>query len=163
NSSSYAGVNTDYGSIAPRFGFAYQVDNKTIVRGGYGIFYDPQLGAGTILRQQRQWPFDLIYTITPGSLFPQNRVSQGFVRLGDLPAGFFSHPLATLKEIPSNSQNADIQQFTSGIQRQLTGTSSLTMSYVGARGRHRTWASPADQPAPGPGTIQTRRPYNNLY
>jgi hypothetical protein len=163
NSGATAGVNTDYTSIGPRFGFAYQADSKTVLRGGYGIFYDPQLGAGTILRQQRQWPFDLIYTITPGSLYPQNKVSQGFVRLSDLPAGTFSQPFGTLKGIPFNFRNADIQQFNFGVQRQLTNTSSLAVTYVGALGRHLTWAYPADQPAPGPGNIQARRPFNYLY
>lgn len=163
NSSSTAGVQTDYKAIGPRFGFAYEADSKTVVRGGYGIFYDPQLGAGTILRQQRQWPFDLVYTITPGSIFPQNTVSQGFVRLGDLPAGVFAQPFGTLKAIPFNFRDADVQQFNLGLQRQLTNTSSLTLGYVGSLGRHLTWSYPADQPSPGAGNIQARRPFNALY
>ncbi len=28
-------------NLAPRIGFAYAVDSKTVVRGGYGIFYIP--------------------------------------------------------------------------------------------------------------------------
>jgi Carboxypeptidase regulatory-like domain len=163
NSGATTGVQTDYKSIGPRFGFAYQVNNKTVVRGGYGIFYDPQLGAGTILRQQRQWPFDLVYTITPGSLFPQNTVSQGFLRLSDIPMGVFAQPFGTLKGIPFNFQNADVQQYNVGVQRQINSTSSFTLSYVGALGRHLSWSFPADQPAPGPGNIQSRRPFNSLY
>jgi hypothetical protein len=37
------------------------------------------------------------------------------------------------------------------------------VSYLGALGRHLSWAFPADQPAPGPGAIQARRPFNALY
>ena len=37
-----ANWNTDYGSIGPRVGFAYQLDEMTVLRGGYGAFYDPQ-------------------------------------------------------------------------------------------------------------------------
>jgi hypothetical protein len=163
NASSTADVNTQYNAIGPRFGFAYAIDNKTVLRGGYGIFYDPQGAAGTTIRQERQWPFDLIYSIVPGALFTQNTVSQGFVKVSDLPAGTFSSPFGTLKGIDENFKNASTQQFNFGIQRQLTATSSLSVSYVGALGRHLSWALPLDQPAPGPGAIQARRPFNALY
>jgi hypothetical protein len=32
-------VNTNNRNFAPRFGFAYSADSKTVIRGGYGIFY----------------------------------------------------------------------------------------------------------------------------
>lgn len=32
-------LNTRYDGIGPRFGFAWQIDSKTALRGGYGIFY----------------------------------------------------------------------------------------------------------------------------
>jgi hypothetical protein len=36
---------------------------------------------GTTIRQERQFPFDLIYTLSPGALFPGNLVWQGFITL----------------------------------------------------------------------------------
>jgi len=35
---------TDWNNFAPRFGFAYQVDRFTVIRGGYGIFF----GSGSV-------------------------------------------------------------------------------------------------------------------
>ncbi len=161
--SSTANVQTDYHAIGPRIGFAYQAMNKTVIRGGYGIFYDPQGNQGTNIRQERQFPFDLIYTLTPGSLFPGNTVSQGFITLAQIEPLNLSNPFGTLKGIAFDFRNASIQQFNFGLQRQLTKTSGLTVTYVGTLGRHLTWADPIDQPAPGPGAIQARRPFNALY
>ena len=35
--------NVDTNNFGPRFGFAYQLSPKTVVRGGYGLFYSSQL------------------------------------------------------------------------------------------------------------------------
>lgn len=37
-----AGGNLDKNNFGPRFGFAYSVNQKTVVRGGYGLFYSGQ-------------------------------------------------------------------------------------------------------------------------
>ena len=37
---------TKYNNFAPRFGAAYQITPKTVVRGGFGLFYD--LGYGRL-------------------------------------------------------------------------------------------------------------------
>ena len=36
------GITTSKKQFAPRFGFAYRLGNKTVMRGGYGISIDPQ-------------------------------------------------------------------------------------------------------------------------
>ena len=40
NSDANVGVLAQHKMFAPRFGFAYQLDNKTVIRGGFGIFYN---------------------------------------------------------------------------------------------------------------------------
>ncbi len=37
---------TDYTNIGPRAGFAYQIDQKTVLRGGFGIFYEATSNGG---------------------------------------------------------------------------------------------------------------------
>ncbi len=36
--------------FAPRFGFAYQIGKQTVVRGGYGMFWIPELAVGSALQ-----------------------------------------------------------------------------------------------------------------
>jgi len=161
--SKYAGWNTSYSAIGPRVGFAFTADAKTVIRGGYGIFYDPQANQGTTLRQQRQWPFDLVYSTAPGTLFPANTVSQGFLTPAQIPPGVFASPFGTLKGIDPNFKNGSIQQFNLTAQRQLSSLSSFSVGYVGSVTHNLTWNQPIDQPTPGPGNIQARRPYNAQF
>jgi hypothetical protein len=153
---------SDYTSVGPRIGIAYTADPKTVFRVGYGIFYDPQGNQGTTIRQGRQWPFDLIYSTSPGNFFPTNRVSQGFVTPADV-ASTFATPYGTLKGIDHHFKNAMTQQFNLSMQRQLGPSSSFTIGYVGATTARLSWNQPIDQPTPGPGTIQTRREFNAQY
>jgi hypothetical protein len=155
---------TDYGSIGPRFGFDYAIGNKTVFRGGFGAYYDPQGNFGTTIRQQEQWPYDLVYTINPGSLVPANTVSQGFLTPSEvLATGTFNMPYGNLSGIQANFRNASSQEWNLALQRQLTNSSSFTIRYVAAMHRHLAWHDPIDQPTPGPGNIQSRRPFNAQF
>jgi hypothetical protein len=61
------------------------------------------------------------------------------------------------------AKNASAQQHNLGMQKQLTGRSTLTVSYAGSGGRHLSRTNPIDPPSPGLENIQARRPYNALY
>lgn len=157
-------VATDYGSVGPRLGFAYAIGDKTVFRGGFGAYYDPQGNFGTTIRQEEQWPYDLVYSISPGSLFPENTVSQGFLTPSEvLATGTFDNPYGSLKGIQANFKNASSQEWNLAFQRQLTNSSSFTIRYVGNMLRHLAWNDPVDQPTPGPGAIQPRRPFNTQF
>jgi Carboxypeptidase regulatory-like domain len=163
NASRTANVRTDWAALGPRFGFAYQVGGKSVVRGGYGIFYAPEGRHDTTIRQFRQVPFDLIFSEIPGALIPGNRVSQGFKTLNDFPPIDPKNPFGNLKGIAPDFRNAAIQQFNFGVQREISSSSVFTATYVGSLGRHLTWTRPLNQPSPGVGNIQTRRPYNDRF
>ena len=47
NGNSRTQTNTNYNNIAPRAGLAYRLGSKTVIRTGYGIFYDVNTGFGS--------------------------------------------------------------------------------------------------------------------
>src|SRR6185312_15292832 len=67
--SSTAGVGSDWNDYSPRLGFAYQVLNHTVLRGGIGIFYNPNGNGGALLRLNRQAPFGPVNSTSPGDEF----------------------------------------------------------------------------------------------
>jgi hypothetical protein len=154
-----ANINTDYSSIGPRFGLAWQMTPKTVVRAGYGVFFAPEGRHDTTIRQFRQVPFDLIFSIIPGALMPDNKVSQGFKGVNDFPPPDPKRPFGNLRGVTQDYRNAAVQQFNFGVQREIAGNSVVAVTFVGSLGRHLTWNQPLNQPDPGPGAINPRRPF----
>jgi hypothetical protein len=130
----------DYHSFAPRFGFAWDPfkDGKTVVRGGYGIYYDRTIGAA----------LDSVDGQTPGfsqasTLFPNAAGTD--VRIGTAPplpvqpsAPVLTLPatrsFSTLDLFSPNLTNGYVQQFNLNIQRQIAKNTILDVGYVGNRG-----------------------------
>jgi hypothetical protein len=143
----FAGVNgqpsglyqTPKNSFMPRFGLAYKLNEKTVLRGGYGIFFG-------FLGQRRSDVIQTGYSITTnfvpttdgftfsstlanpfpnGILNPQGAALGLQTNLGNNISFFNQHPLS-----PYN------QRWEIGIQRELLGGILIEASYVGNRGTH---------------------------
>ncbi len=158
-------VHTNYG---PRFGFAYQVDPKTVVHGAYGIVYDDWAAATQMAQNfEGSWP-DIGQLIagsntnvpTSTQLTPNVTAQNPFAASGN--ANF---PAAT--PFGSNQwyfdphiKNPYSEQWNFGIQRQLNGSLALRMDYVGST-THRANIGGLYNTAltPGPGDTQPRAPY----
>ena len=155
-----ANINTDYKAIGPRVAFAWQLTPKTVFRGGYGIFYDPQGNAGSNIRQERQPPFDFVVNVTEsGNDVPSLFVSQGFPIVTTAPSLSSGPQLYALKGVTPNYRNAQVQQFNFSVQRELSKDIVVTLGSVSSAGAHLSWAPNLDLPTPGAGSISARRPY----
>lgn len=124
-------------AFGPRAGFAYSINDKTVLRGGYGIFYEP-LKEGSFADQDGLGFFNR-QTITPTNGGPTQidaGVTRVFPNSGPFtPEGQNGSNGVIL--VPKNSgRPADIQSWNLDVQRQIAANLLLNVAYVGSKGTH---------------------------
>lgn len=138
--------------FAPRVGFAYRPwDNRTVLRGGYGIFYTLLRPNNFASYQIQNVPFsadELKDNTTPVPTF-------NTATLFDAPFGLGTPRIATLERRVNQPY---MQQWNVAIQRQLGATLALDVAYVANKGTKLEQRYTTNFVAPGPGNTQTRRP-----
>ncbi|HXY07144.1 MAG TPA: carboxypeptidase regulatory-like domain-containing protein [Terriglobales bacterium] len=147
--SSMRSVPTYYGDIGPRFGFAYGIDSKTVVRGGAGIYF------GMSPATNFQYP-GAAFSKNATMLFTTDNfqtqyatLSNPFPANGGLPPqpqGKQYGPYAVWGYSNGNdlgttaARDADIYQWNLGIQRELPSQIVIGIDYVANRSTHLPWA-----------------------
>ncbi len=148
---------TDYHQFAPRFGFAYSLpDNKTVLRGGYGIFYSNILTEGGMQSMEINPPNHLRVNLSTNPNVPSLLLSEGFA------ANTLSTSNATNVELVSYDRNSVppmAQEYNLDIQRQLPGGILLEVGYYGNKFDHAWWQLDGNAPPPEPGNVNTNRPF----
>lgn len=146
NASRALNLESDKNNFGPRVGFAYSLDENTVLRGAYGLFYSQvfsNLGGA-------------------GALYPGFTITSQFGRLGAgrsqafslsqglplLATGGVSNPLAVeqtaspANPLQSGAQFAsigplpEVHQWSLGVQRVIRFGLTLDAAYVGTRGIH---------------------------
>jgi len=128
---------TYHKAFGPRVGFAYSINSKTVLRGGYGIFYEA-LKEGSFADQDGLGFFNK-QTVTVANGGPtqiDNGVTHLFPALGPFtPEGQNGNGGVIL--VPANSgRPADIQTWNLDIQRQVMNNLMVSVAYVGSKGTH---------------------------
>jgi len=159
--SASAGVKPDYRDFSPRFGFAATIAKGTVLRGGYGISFVPNMIASSMAL--RNPPFVSLYTVTPTPLTPINSLSDGL----PLPVATSpTNPTGSLSGVAFTGANPYVQQYNFTLQRQLPLGLVATVAYVGALGRRQyifNGAVNVDLAPPGPGAVLPRTPYYSVF
>jgi hypothetical protein len=164
NSDEFNNVRMDRNNVAPRFGFAYRWGNKTVIRGGYGIFYNPAGSESVYMRRHRMLPFGPI-NIVDINQFVANprRVSDGLPAIPNLdPAFVANNPSGGMLAVNPNFRSGYAQQFNFQIQQQAPWEIIVKAGYVGNLGRQLDNTYEFNQPVPGAGAPAPRRPLNNI-
>ena len=139
----------DKNNLAPRIGFAYRLKDKTVVRGGYGIFYET--GRYKYLDQMffnspgyGGSPYDSTVQVPdPAQTF--YTLSDVFPAANSVAKGTWPVPLGTdggllglrsdTRTVDSQSATApNIQRWSLDVQRELGKNVVATLGYVGSKG-----------------------------
>jgi hypothetical protein len=138
-------VDTYYRDIGPRLSLAYRLDNSTVLRAGYGLFYNPTqwgtTGAGPVGGEGFGVTTGWNTTMNGDSVTPWARVSDPYPGGPLLPTGSSLGNLTNLGAgITEPERNANIPPYTQtwsiGFQRQVSGNWLIDMNYVGTKGTH---------------------------
>jgi hypothetical protein len=144
-------TSTDKAQFGPRLGFAWSLNDKTVVRGGYGIFFEQEGTDGRV--NNNMVPFRLDETGI-------NDLTQRRTM-----ADFFNGKPLTTSAAPTLGAAATEQKmgrnhhFNLGVQRQVSASTVLEVDYVGNIGQHLNGATNINIPSPASGGVQARRPY----
>jgi hypothetical protein len=130
--------NNNYKNFMPRFGFAYSVTPETIVRGGYGIYFEP---LGTPAFDVNQTGFSattqMVVSTDNGQHYLTN-IANPFPNGLTTPQGAAGGLSTNLgQSITINNQNLKTpysQRWQFALQRALPANSVIEVSYVGNRG-----------------------------
>ena len=146
---------TDMKQIAPRFGFAWRpFGETTVVRGGYGIFYEGEYTDGRV--NLNMPPFLLQDSAANDQGVVPNRTLADFY-LG-APLGSPNSTVALGPESPHLKMGYD-QHWSFGVQQQVAKNMVADIEYVGNKGSHIAGNDALNIPDAGPGAVQARRPF----
>ena len=124
----------DRNNWSPRFGLAYRLSSKTVIRSGYGLYYIPIIGSVESPGFDAETPW---VTSTDG-ITPLNTLSNPFPQ-GHLPITGASSGLGTLlgqniRFVEPFDRTPQFHTWTLNVQRSLPGQSVLEIGYTGSRG-----------------------------
>jgi len=136
--------------FAPRVGATYRLSEKTVLRAGFGIYYNPnQMNSFTFLTNNP--PLAVVSTYTSDPANP----TLSF----DHPTGIAAPAAAPDMISPTRHlPNARKDQWSFDVQRELWASGAVDIEYVGSNTSHLDRSFFNNTPTPGPGAVDPRRP-----
>jgi hypothetical protein len=135
---------------APRLGATYRLTEKTVLRAGWGIYYNPnQMNTFTFLTNNPPLAAEFTFFSDPA-----NPTLSFDSPIGVIGPGAPPDVVSPNRDLPPARKN----QWSFDVQRELFRNTAIDFQYVGSRTTHLDRSFFVNTPAPGPGPIQERRP-----
>ena len=146
-----SGYSPDANNLAPRVGFAYMPQANTVIRGGYGLYFDSGLAVAnsSLYFNPPYFTINVFFPTATSLLTLQN----------PFPSGGGITPPASLSTVSPDLTAGYLQHWNLNVQRELKGIGTVSIAYTGSKGTHLLRSRDINQPPPAPGEIQPRRPY----
>lgn len=150
NGVSRSGLRRDLNNVAPRAGLSWDIggDGTLLLRAGYGIFYD----SGTLIENSALYfnpPHFTLQLFFPGA--QPLRLENPF------PGGRGFSPRTSVNTLDPSARTGYTQQGSLALERNFRGTTAA-VRYVTSYGDNLVRKRNLNQPLPGPGPIDARRP-----
>lgn len=135
---------SDRNNIAPRAGFSYAFDDKSVIRGGYGIFYSRTTGImlGTAHSQNgisvKNFSLNATQIATAGLVYPNVLSAAPAVGASPISIFLFARDYA----------QPYVQQGRLGYEREIMKNMSLSITYMFFKGVHLSRTRDINLPAP---------------
>jgi hypothetical protein len=129
----------DKNNIQPRLGFAYTWNDKTVIRGGWGVYTSPFVfsnAANNQMGYSQSTPFvatqnnGLTFQSTLNNPYPNGVLQPVGSALG--PNTFLGQSLSRF--MPIDAQSTQLSRYIVNVQRQLPARWLIEVGYVGSRG-----------------------------
>ncbi len=155
-----------WNNFAPRFGFAFTpADNgKTVIRGGYGIYYDTPAVSYFTANTPGDGAAAGVQGNPSGPLPVYNLTRRGFTLVSGQPV-FSANPVPPYGAfgVSQDFRTGYVQNFNLSLQQQVAKKTILQVAYVGSLGVALPVTLDINAALTGSGSVQSRRPYNALY
>jgi outer membrane receptor protein involved in Fe transport len=151
-------VEPDKNNFAPRIGAVYKLGDRTILRGGYGVFFNQfeRIGSEDQLALNPPGLRSVDISAPSGSTTPVLLMRDGF------PADFSERLVIgnlMLRSADPHSPRTTVQQFGGGIERQLGESFALSADVIGSVTRNLAVIRNINQPLPGTRDANGPRPF----
>lgn len=149
-----AGISTDSLLFAPRIGVTYRATDKTVIRAGYGLTYDP-LPFSRPLRGMYPYQTSVSY-VNALNFLPYNSLTEGIPSIAtpDISSGILSVPTNVSMRTPGSKINRGyFQSWNLTVERQLPWQIVGTVGYVGSQITNQLVDQDLNAVGPGVGVV----------